>query len=185
MSHLTCFSGTASFIPALLSAAELRDPCGQCPSIHPAHTRASNARPAQLWGSHAAPAPSRCHEPCTGHSPGITAQASLPLGHSQLPCPWGTASFTGEAAMTSLNSHSWLMVPSPGSCTAPREVVPVSPHRFQTLGSTQHKLPTSEAGDTSSPAHPSLQQGEPSRDRGRIPGLATLPWIPVGAQSPQ
>lgn len=61
--------------------------------------------------------------------------------------------------MTSLNSHSWLMVPSPGSCTAPREVVPVSPHRFQTLGSTQHKLPTSEAGDTSSPAHPSVTAG--------------------------
>lgn len=68
-----------------------------------------------------APGSSRCHEPCTGHSPSITK----------------------EAAMTSLNTHSWLMVSSPGSYTAPREAV--SPHRSQTLGSTQHRLPIFEA----------------------------------------
>lgn len=76
---------------------------------------------------------------------------------------------------------------SPDSYTAPRKTLPVSAHRSQTLGSTWHRLPIFEALRHLQPSTFKCYCREsPARwDRGRIPALPTLPWIPGGAQSPQ
>lgn len=79
--------------------------------------------------------------------------------------------------MTSLNSHSCLTVSSPGSYTAPREAAPVSPHRSQTLGSSQHRLPIFEALRQLEPAHLRVTAGR-ARPAGTEEGYLPFPGFP-------